>query len=47
MSVTGMTDDSGCMVGVLASFRDLTELMGLKMRMGEGRRDSPGWWDTM
>ena len=35
MSVTGMTDDGGHMVGVLASFRDLTELMGLKMRMGE------------
>lgn len=35
MSVTGMTDDEGCMVGVLASFRDLTELMGLKLRMGE------------
>lgn len=35
MSVTGMTDETGCMVGVLASFRDLTELMGLKMRLGE------------
>ena len=35
MSVTGMADESGCMVGVLASFRDLTELMGLKLRMGE------------
>lgn len=35
MSVTGMTDEKGCMVGVLASFRDMTELMGLKLRMGD------------
>jgi len=35
MSVTGMTDEKDCMVGVLASFRDMTELTGLKLRMGE------------
>ncbi len=35
MSVTGMTDDHGCFVGVLAAFRDLTDLIGLKSRLGE------------
>ena len=35
MSVTGMTDEAGCFVGVLAAFRDLTDLMGLKLRLGE------------
>lgn len=35
MSVTGMTDEKGCFVGVLAAFRDLTDLMGLKIRLGE------------
>jgi sigma-54 dependent transcriptional regulator, acetoin dehydrogenase operon transcriptional activator AcoR len=35
MSVTGMTDDSGCFVGVLAAFRDLTDLIGLQTRLGE------------
>jgi PAS domain S-box-containing protein len=35
MSVTGMTDENGCFVGVLAAFRDMTDLIGLKMRLGE------------
>jgi sigma-54 dependent transcriptional regulator, acetoin dehydrogenase operon transcriptional activator AcoR len=35
MSVTGMTDERGCFVGVLAAFRDLTDLIGLKTRLGE------------
>ncbi len=35
MSVTGMTDDKGCFTGVLAAFRDLTDLIGLQIRMGE------------
>jgi len=35
MSVTGMTDGTGCFVGVLASFRDLTDLLGLQIRLGE------------
>lgn len=35
MSVTGMTDEKGCFIGVLAAFRDLTDLIGLKLRMGE------------
>jgi sigma-54 dependent transcriptional regulator, acetoin dehydrogenase operon transcriptional activator AcoR len=35
MSVTGMTDDKGCFVGVLAAFRDVTDLIGLKTRLGE------------
>ena len=30
MSVTGMTDEKGCFVGVLAAFRDLTDLIGRK-----------------
>ncbi|MGD9503456.1 MAG: sigma-54 interaction domain-containing protein [Syntrophobacteraceae bacterium] len=35
MSVTGMTDECGCFIGVLAAFRDMTDLIGLKIRMGE------------
>ena len=35
MSVTGMTDETGCFVGVLAAFRDVTDLIGLKTRLGE------------
>lgn len=35
MSVTGMTDQNGCFVGVLAAFRDMTDLIGLKARLGE------------
>lgn len=35
MSVTGMTDENGCFVGVLAAFRDTTDLVGLRMRLGE------------
>ena len=35
MSVTGMTDEAGCFVGVLAAFRDMTDIIGLKMRLGE------------
>jgi sigma-54 dependent transcriptional regulator, acetoin dehydrogenase operon transcriptional activator AcoR len=35
MSVTGMTDEKGCFVGVLAAFRDMTDLIGLRTRLGE------------
>mgnify|MGYP005847608593 CR=1 FL=1 len=35
MSVTGMTDENGCFVGVLAAFRDTTDLIGLQTRLGE------------
>lgn len=35
MSVTGMTDERGCFVGVLASLQDTTDLIGLKTRLGE------------
>ena len=35
MSVTGMTDDSGCFVGVLSAFRDVTDLIGLQIRLGQ------------
>lgn len=35
MSVTGMTDEAGCFVGVLAAFRDMTDLIGLRTRLGE------------
>ncbi len=35
MRVTGMLDHDGAFVGVLASFRDLTELMGLRLQLGE------------
>jgi sigma-54 dependent transcriptional regulator, acetoin dehydrogenase operon transcriptional activator AcoR len=35
MSVTGMADENGCFVGVLAAFRDMTDLIGLKLRLGE------------
>jgi len=35
MSVTGMYDDEGVFVGVLAAFRDLTEIMSLQIRLGE------------
>jgi PAS domain S-box-containing protein len=35
MRVTGMLDRDGAFVGVLASFRDLTELMGLRLQLGE------------
>ena len=35
MSVTGMVDENGCFVGVLAAFRDMTDLIGLKIRLGE------------
>ena len=34
MSVTGMTDDSGCFTGVLAAFRDVTDLVGLQIKLG-------------
>jgi len=34
MSVTGMTDEHGCFVGVLAAFRDMTDLIGLRTRPG-------------
>ncbi len=35
MSVTGMYDDLGAFVGVLAAFRDLTEIINLQIRLGE------------
>jgi len=35
MRVTGMHDRDGLFVGILASFRDMTELMGLKLQLGE------------
>ncbi len=35
MSVTGMTDETGRFVGVLAAFRDLTDEIDLKIRMGD------------
>ena len=35
MSVTGMTDEHGCFVGVLAALHDTTDLIGLKTRLGE------------
>ena len=35
MSVTGMTDESGCFAGVLAAFRDVTDLVGLQIRLGQ------------
>jgi PAS domain S-box-containing protein len=35
MSVTGMMDQKGCFVGVLAAFSDITDLIGLQTRMGE------------
>ncbi len=35
MSVTGMYDDKRAFVGVLAAFRDLTEIVSLQLRLGE------------
>jgi len=35
MSVTGMTDEGGCFTGVLAAFRDVTDLIGLQIRLGQ------------
>jgi len=35
MRVTGMHDQDGAFVGVLASFRDLTELIGLRLQLVE------------
>jgi PAS domain S-box-containing protein len=35
MSVTGMYDDDGAFVGVLAAFRDITEIISLQLRLGE------------
>ncbi len=35
MSVTGMTDEAGSLVGVLAAFRDVTDLLGLQIRLGK------------
>jgi PAS domain S-box-containing protein len=35
MSVTGMTDENGCFTGVLAAFRDVTDLIGLQIRLGQ------------
>lgn len=35
MSVAGMTDKKGCFVGVLAAFRDVTDLIGLQIRLGK------------
>jgi PAS domain S-box-containing protein len=35
MSVAGMTDETGCFTGVLAAFRDVTDLIGLQIRLGQ------------
>lgn len=35
MSVTGMYDQDGIFIGVLAAFRDLTEILSLQLRLGE------------
>ena len=35
MSVTGMLDETGCLVGVLAAFRDVTDLIGLQIQLGK------------
>jgi PAS domain S-box-containing protein len=35
MSVTGMLDETGCFVGVLAAFRDVTDLIGLQIQLGK------------
>ena len=35
MSVTGMYDETRAFVGVLAAFHDLTEIISLKLRLGE------------
>jgi PAS domain S-box-containing protein len=35
MSVTGMTDEAGCFTGVLAAFRDVTDLIGLQIKLGQ------------
>ena len=35
MSVTGMHDEGGNFVGVLAAFRDLTDMISLRLRLGE------------
>lgn len=35
ISVTGMTDGTGCFTGVLAAFRDVTDLIGLQIRLGQ------------
>ncbi|MHC1725347.1 MAG: sigma-54 interaction domain-containing protein [Syntrophobacteraceae bacterium] len=35
MSVTGMYDAAGLFIGVLAAFRDLTEIISLQLRLGE------------
>jgi PAS domain S-box-containing protein len=34
MSVTGMTDEKGRLFGVLAAFRDVTDLLGLQIELG-------------
>ncbi len=40
MSVTGMFDETGGFMGVLAAFRDVTDLIGLRTRLGEVHRFS-------
>ena len=35
MTVTGRTDDAGRFIGVIASFRDVTDLIGLKIQLGD------------
>ncbi len=35
MSVTGMRDETGSVVGVLAAFRDVTDMISLRLRLGE------------
>ena len=35
MSVSGMNNDTGSFVGVIASFRDITDLIGLRLQVGD------------
>ncbi|MDY6839340.1 MAG: sigma 54-interacting transcriptional regulator [Thermodesulfobacteriota bacterium] len=35
MSVTGMTDETGSFVGILAAFRDVTDVIGSQIKLGE------------
>ena len=35
MTVSGRADDTGRLIGILASFRDVTDLIGLKIHVGE------------
>ena len=35
MAVSGIKDDSGSLIGVLSSFRDVTDLVGLRIQVGD------------